>query len=179
MSEQYTYDNLKNNAFAVRIDRIPQTMFRVVSGDIPAITIPAVETSFPGVDQSFSGTKEVFEDLILEFIVDVDMKNYEEIYHWITQQKYAVTPDEFTPKNGKEEDLYSDGVFIIMNSSSNPHRVFSFKEMFPVSLGSLHFDTSITDAQPVQCMVTFKYSRFELKPIDTLKGVQTPSQVAP
>ena len=179
MAEQYTYDNLKNNAFAVRIDRIPQTMFRVVSGDIPAITIPAAEAQFPGVDQYFSGTKVVFEDLIVEFIVDVDMKNYEEIYHWITQQKYAVSNKEFDSKNDNEDALYSDGVFIIMNSSSNPHRVFSFKEMFPVSLGSLHFDTSITEPQPVQCTVTFKYSRFELKPIDTIKGIQIPNQVAP
>ena len=168
--EKYDYDFLKNNGFTFSLERLPQTMFRVVACDVPAISIPAPVGGFPGATQYFSGTNEEFDELSMSFLVDDDLKNYEEIYRWITQQKFAVRKKEFTPKNEVESFLYSDGTLVTMNNASNPNRVFSFKNLFPVSLGNLHFDTSVTEPQPVTCEVNFRYSYIELKAIDYIKN---------
>jgi hypothetical protein len=170
MIETYNYDFLKNNGFLFTLDRLPQTNFRMVSCEIPTISIPPAIVPFPGMSVPFAGNTEEFQDFTMEFIVDDDMKNYEEIYHWITQQKFAVSSDEFTPKNSKEEKFYSDGSLVIMNNASNPNRVFMFKNMFPMSLGSVRFNTTVSEPQPVQCSVTFKYTYFEMKKISYIQN---------
>lgn len=170
MSETYNYDFLKNNGFLFTLDRIPQLNFRVISFEIPTISIPPVVASFPGMSVPYSGATEEFEDLVLEFIVDDNMLNYEEIYNWITQQKFAVGADEFTPKNDKEKPFYSDGNLVVMDNASNPNRVFVFKNMFPISLGAIRFNTTVSEPQEVQCSVTFKYTYFEMKKASYIKN---------
>ena len=163
MVEKYSYNFLQNNGFTFALERIPQTLFRVVACDVPSLTVPPAEAGYPGSSQYFPGTFNEFEELTMEFLVDEDLKNYEEIYHWITQQRFAIGKD-FVAKNDSERFLVSDGMLVTLDNSSNPNRVFHFKSMFPISLGNLHFDTSITQPEPITCQVTFRYSTFVLKP---------------
>lgn len=160
--ETYSYNFLQNNGFTFLLERIPQTIFRVTSCDVPGLTVPTPETSSGRTTQYFPGTANEFDELVMEFIVDENLKNYEELYRWITQQRY--TDKEFVPKSEKENLLVSDGVLVTMTNASNPNRVFKFANMFPISLGNIHFDTTISEPQPVTCTVTFKYSYFELVP---------------
>jgi hypothetical protein len=159
--QTYTNNNLQNNGFTFILERIPQTIFRVTSTDIPSITVPPAQGGYPGTTQHFPGTFTEFEDITLSFIVDEDMKNYEEIYRWVVKQRFA---ENQVPKDSIDEVYVSDGVLTTLNNSSNPNRVFKFKAMFPVQLGNIHFDTSITSPEPVECTVTFKYSYFEMMP---------------
>lgn len=163
MAECFSYNTLQNNGFTFTLERLPQTMFRVVQCNIPSVSLPPPGAGYPGASQYFPGTTAEYDELTMVFIVDEHLKNYEEIYRWITQQKSYVKPDEFTPKNMTEEKLVSDGSLITLTNSSNPNRIFSFKDMFPVSLGQLQFDTSVSEPSPVQCEVTFRYSYFTLK----------------
>lgn len=161
--ETYSNNLLQNNGFAFVLERIPQTIFRVVSCDIPSMNVPPAPAGFPGASQNFPGTFTEFDDLTLEFLVDEDLKNYEEIYHWMMQQRFAIG-DEYTPKNDMEIPLVSDGALTTMTNASNANRVFKFVSMFPVFLGSIHFDTSINQPDPITCTVTFKYSYFKMMP---------------
>lgn len=158
--EIYSNNLLQINGFTFSLDRIPQTTFRVTSCDLPEITVPAPESQSGRAMQYFPGTSNEFEPLNIEFLVDEDLKNYKEMYRWITQQRY--TNKEFIPKD-KEEFLVSDGTLLTMTNSSNPNITFYFKDLFPISLGSLHFDTSIDQPTAVTCTATFRYSYFEVR----------------
>lgn len=163
MAEPHNYNLLRNNGFQFSLLRIPQTAFRVVACDIPGISIPPAQAGFPGATQFFPGGNAEFEELTLDFLVDEDLLNYEEIYRWITQQKYYIG-DDFKPKNDKELGLVSDGTLVTMTNASNPNRVFSFKNMFPISIGAIHFDTSVNQPDQITCQVTFRYSYFVMEP---------------
>ena len=158
--EIYSNNLLQINGFTFTLDRIPQTTFRLTSCDLPEITVPAPEVSSGSGNQFFPGTANEFEPLTIEFLVDEDLKNYKEIYRWITQQKY--TTKEFTPKE-KEYFLVSDGALLTMTNSSNPNIAFNFKDLFPVSLGGLRFSTTVDQPTPVTCTATFRYSYFEIR----------------
>jgi hypothetical protein len=160
MSETYSQNFLQNNGFIFSLDRIPQTTFRVVACDVPSITVPAPEQGSAASSQFFPGSATEFDELSMDFLVDEDLKNYEEIYNWITQQRFA---ENYVPKNSREEKLVSDGTLATMSNASNVNRVFYFKDLFPVSLGNMHFDTSISQPEPVTCTVTFRYSYFVLR----------------
>ena len=164
----HSYNLLQNNGFLFSLARIPETVFRVTSCNVPGISIQPVSEGFPGATQYFPGSNSEFEELSLEFLVDEDLTNYEEIYHWITQQRYASIGDKFVPKNDKELTDVSDGTLVTMTNQSNPNRVFAFRGLFPISLGTIRFDTTVDQPQPVRCQVTFRYSYFELIPMNSL-----------
>lgn len=159
-----TYSNnlLQNNGFTFILERIPQTVFRVTATSVPAINVPPASAGYPGSTQNFPGTFTEFEDINLEFLVDENLENYEEIYRWIVKQRFA---ENQVPKSEIDVSYYSDGVLTTMTNSSEPNRKFKFKSMFPYAMSALNFDTSITSPEPVKCTVTFKYSTFELIPI--------------
>jgi hypothetical protein len=159
--ENYSNNNLQNNAFTFVLERIPQTIFRVTQCDVPSITVPPAGAGFPGSSQAFPGTFTEFDDITLTFIVDEDLQNYEEIYRWIVKQRFA---ENQVPSSDIDVPYVSDGALTTMTNSSNPNRTFKFKAMFPVALGSIHFDTTVSSPEPVECTVTFKYSYFELNP---------------
>lgn len=159
MMETYSYNNLLSNGFLMTLERIPQTIFRVTRCSIPSIQIPAPAVGNPGSTQYFPGSVTEFDTLSIEFMVDEDLKNYEEMFNWITQQRYM---SEFVPSLDGGPPLVSDGSVIIMSNNSTPRRVFSFKNLFPISIGELSFDTTVDQPMPVMCQAEFRFSYFTM-----------------
>jgi hypothetical protein len=160
MSIQQDYNTLKSNAFNFVLARIPETAFRVTACNLPSVYIPTPEENPPGILQAWSGTDSRFEELTLKFIVDENLRNYRELYNWITMQRYAARTDAVAPQY-LESELYSDGALITLTNASNPNIVFSFKNMFPTSLSELSFDTT-TAVMQVSCQAVFRYSYFTI-----------------
>lgn len=159
MKTAHNYNLLQNNGFVFSLERIPQTMFRVVACDVPGISIPPANAGTPGVTQYFPGGNSEFEELTMDFLVDENLENYEEIYHWITQQRFF---GNYKAKGDLDTPMVSDGALVTLTNQSNPNRTFKFKAMFPISLGNIHFDTSVSQPEPITCQVTFRYAYFEL-----------------
>jgi hypothetical protein len=158
--EVFSPNLLQNNSYTFTLDRIPQVTFRIVSCDIPTISVaPAPSGAYPGAPQYFPGNTIEFDEFSADFLVDADLRNYEEIYDWLTQMQFAT---EFKPKNEKELLMVSDGTLITMTNASNANRVFSFKDMFPVSLGGIHFDSTVAAPDQLTCTVNFRYSYFQM-----------------
>ncbi len=158
MSIQQEYNTLKSNAFTFVIQRLPETMFRVTACNLPTISLPVPDVNVPGTTQYWAGTYTEFDEITLRFVVDEDLKNYKEIYDWITQQRYAASTDN-VPNNQLESDFYKDGTLWTTTNAGNPNIKFNFKAMFPVSVGELVFDVT-SNPEPVTCQVTFRYSYF-------------------
>lgn len=160
MSIKQDYNTLKSNGFNFVLSRIPETAFRVTACNLPSVFIPTPEESPPGILQAWSGTGSQFEELTLKFIVDENLRNYRELYNWITMQRYAARTDKLPP-NFLEDELYSDGALITLTNASNPNIIFSFKNLFPMSIGELSFDTT-TPVTQVTCQAVFRYSYFTM-----------------
>ena len=124
--ETYSYNLLQNNGFTFSLDRIPQTNFRVIAARLPGISVPPPNAGDPGATQYFPGSATEFDELSLDFLVDENLENYEEIYRWLTQQRFA--NKDFKPKTDRESKLVSDGVLVTLTNASNPNRTFYFKD---------------------------------------------------
>jgi hypothetical protein len=158
------YNMLKSNSYTFSIARIPETMFRVVAVNLPDTSVPAPMVASAASSQWFPGSASEFSQLSLTFIVDEDLKNYEEIFRWLTQQRYDIGAG-FSAANTKEASLTSDGTLITLTNASNPNRVIRFKDLFPTSLSGLDFDTRNSDPIPVECTATFYFSQFTIDSI--------------
>jgi hypothetical protein len=154
------FNSLSTNAFTFNLLRIPETTFRCTSVEVPSITVPAPDSNSGSSNQWFPGSATEFDEMSVKFIVDENLKNYEEIYHWITQQRYA-NKDSWKSISDSDKLLVSDGFLTTLTNNSNPNRVFYFKDMFPTAVGSLSFDTE--NPTQVTCYVNFRFSYFELR----------------
>ncbi len=153
------YNMLKSNSFQFSMERIPETIFRVTAVNLPDVSVPAPMAASAASNQYFPGSSSEFAQLTLTFLVDENLKNYEEIFRWITQQRYDIGT-EFAPKNTNEMRLVSDATLVTLTNSSNPNRTIKFYDVFPTSLSALNFSTQQADPIPVECTASFYFSRF-------------------
>jgi hypothetical protein len=111
-----------------------------------------------------------FSDLEVTFRVDEDMENYLEIYNWMVATGFPENFDQYKgpdPSNRQsnftQKELVSDATLVIHDSKMNPKTEIIFKDIFPIQLSELKFDTRSTDVIYIDATVTFTHSRFNMK----------------
>ena len=128
------------------------------SASIPEIAIPIAEVQTPYRRVPIAGSGGLqFGDLQVRFIIDEELKNYNEIHKWI--KKYGLA-EQRLPED--EKDLYSHGRLMILTSHNNLNHVAEFTNLFPISLSGVPFDATVGDVEYLLADVTFKYERYEL-----------------
>ena len=133
--------------FKFDIAALPETSFFVQTTSLPGISLTPMEIGLPQRTGLALNTGVIqYEELTIAFLVDEYLKNWMEIYNWLTGQP-----------------SYTSGVLTILSSSMNPTIEAHFKELFPISLSELAFDSTTADPTYHQASVTFKYTEYTIK----------------
>ena len=96
------------------------------------------------------------------------MENYLAVHRWITALGFPESTEQFanfvTNEDGTRDDLqqYSDGTLRILNSNFQPTINIKFKDLFPVSLSSLEFESTDDDIQYFTAEAIFKYTVYTI-----------------
>ena len=150
-------------AFQFTVTKEPKVSFFCTSASIPELFFQTnIQPSYLK-DIDVPGEKLEYGDLTVRFLVDEDLKNYMAIHNWMTGIGYPETLGDFkteTTKPDTSRDMnqqFSDGSLSILNSNFRTNAIVKFKDLFPVSLTSLEFDTAVTDIQYFTAEATFKY----------------------
>ena len=122
------------------------------------------------------GDRITLDPLVVRFIVDEDMLNYQEIYNWIMQLAPGYDTDDFREligstktttgfdnRSGDYSKMYSDATLIVYNSKNIPKVEVKFKNMFPTSLSSLEYSQELTDVEYFKASATFRYIYYEFE----------------
>jgi len=149
--------------FLFNITKEPKVSFFCTSASIPSLSFETNTQPSYLKDIDVPGEKIQYENLRVRFLVDEDLKNYMAIHNWITGIGYPETLQDFKTEVTKDDgsiDLnqqFSDGALTIQNSNYRTTAVVKFKDLFPIELTSLEFDTGVTDIQYFTAEATFKY----------------------
>ena len=119
------------------------------------------------------GDKLTYDDFSLEFFVDENLENYLQVHNWLRGLGYPNSIQEFIDLKAEDEyfpntsvknsfNEYSDATLKIYNSNFNPMVDIQFKDMFPVILSTIKFDSKTTDINYVVAEVSFKYSIYDI-----------------
>jgi hypothetical protein len=153
--------------FKFTLSKEPKAVFFCNSARIPEITLDTLQQPTYLKDIDVPGGKLQYGDLNLRFIVDEDMVNYMAIHNWMTGLGAPESLRQYYDLiDGTGEDpkkAFSDGSLYILDSSYNTNAIVKFKDLFPVSLTSLEFDSTLTDVQYFTANVTFKYTVYNIK----------------
>jgi hypothetical protein len=155
-----THNQLTNNKFRFFLNRCPTMTYFCQRANIPSYSFGITTQSNPtGVNIRRPGTSFVYEDLNIGFSVDENMKNWLEIYNWITDIGFSYQgTSEILRDNQKTSTAY----LIVMNSSYSPLLTIKYKNVFPTFLSSIDFDSSLPDTDPIISSATFTYTHYEI-----------------
>ena len=143
-------------SFATNFLRMPGINYFCQRVNIPGLSLANTIQSTPFANIPIEGDVLEFEDLSLAFVVDEDMQNYLELYNWLHALGFPERYAQYDSQAGK--DIKSDVNIIIHTNKSNPNYNVVFKDVFPVTLGAISFDTNNTGLEPIVIDATFKYT---------------------
>ena len=154
--------------FKFTLAKEPKVSFFSSSSQIPEINLgSAIQPSYLK-NLDVPGDKLSYGDFYLKFLVDENLENYMAIHNWLTGLGYPETTGQFKDLTTNDDDLrnyqqqFSDGSLHILNSNFNDVAIVKFRDLFPVYLTSLEFETSDTDINYFTAEVTFKYTLYDI-----------------
>ena len=154
--------------FKFTLAKEPKVSFFCNTARIPEISMGTAIQPSSLKDLDVPGDKISYGDFYVRFLVDENMENYMSIHNWITGLGYPETTDQYTAAITDADGIrdpksvFSDGTLRILNSNYRDVALIKFKDLFPISLSSLEFDSTITDVQYLTAEVTFKYTVYNI-----------------
>jgi len=159
---------LGDNNFQFEIMNLPYVSLFAQNFSIPGVSLGRAPVPTSNVDYNVPGDKMEFEDLTITFMVDEHIKNYMEIFNWMTALGFPESSEQF--KALKEHHTpyteTSDIVMTILTNKFNPHTKIHFVDCFPTDLTPIDFTNVNTTVDPIQATVTFDYSYYFFKSIN-------------
>lgn len=130
--------------------------------NLPDISISVAKTtSSPKVGSwNIAGTAINYERLQIRFLMDENIEAWQEIYVWLKELVDGYKPQP-TELYGEAESTAA--IHITTNNHSSMGKVFTFRRLFPVQLGGIRFDTTVTGPEVLSCDVVFQYDTYDLE----------------
>lgn len=159
---------LSPTGFKFTLVKYPKVAFFCNSAKIPEISLNVATQPTYLNDIPQPGGKMTFGDLNIKFLVDESMENYMVIHNWMTAFGGSGSLEEYgtliTDKNGTQNTVkaFSDGSLYVLNSNYGSTSIVKFKDLFPIYLSSLDFDSTVTDINYFTAEVVFKYTIYDI-----------------
>ena len=181
------FDYSQTNQFKVYLPLFPITEWFVTRANIPGVTLGQAVQATPFTDMPVVGDKLTYDDFYFTFIVDEQLKNYQEMHNWLvsigfpasgTQYKSVPRPDGTTRASQQiidrssgtgsvvdmvDRTLYSDIEMFILSSKNNPVVKIQMYESFPTSLTAIEYSSQESDTTYAECTCTFAYTYFTIE----------------
>ena len=147
LTSNYNFLSPTGFKLVVNHDRLANLEYFATSVTLPSFNTGVVDLNSQQHKGYIQGDMTM-DELSLRVAIDEDMKVYTEMFEWMIESR--------------DEKLSSfDATLIIMTSHNNPNRSVQFKNIFPVSMGSLEFNTQSSDIEYLQADISFRYDEFK------------------
>jgi hypothetical protein len=158
---------LSNNKYEFVIDRLPHVTFFIQSVVIPDVSLVGTQVPSPYVSVPIPGNILNYGELTVTYIMDEDMKAWREIYDWMYNLGNPESKNkigDLTQTLGRRNSVTSDASLLIKSNANNPRVKFTFKDIFPTTLGGLTL--SSTEGQEfITSTISFLYSHYTVDSI--------------
>ena len=182
------FDYSQINQFKVYLPLFPITEWFVTRANIPGVTLGQAVQATPFTDMPVVGDKLTYDDFYFTFIVDEQLKNYQEMHNWLVNIGFPASGSQFkaqarpdgtsrasqqiidrsTPEqvvDMVDRTLYSDIEMFILSSKNNPVIKIQMFESFPTSLTAIEYSSGEGDTTYAECTCTFAYSYFTIEAV--------------
>ena len=101
----------------------------------------------------------------IEFIVNEDLSSWTNLYKWFTS---IADPDGFEQRDHSRElqqnKHFSDATLTVLSALNNPIVRIQYKNVFPLTMSDIQFDTKLSADSIITCSATFRYQSYVYLP---------------
>ena len=158
---------LSNNKYEFVIDRLPHVTFFIQSVVIPDVSLVGTQVPSPYVSVPIPGNILNYGELQVNYIMDEDMKAWREIYDWMYNLGNPESRNkigDLTQTLGRRNSVTSDASLLIKSNANNPRVKFTFKDIFPTTLGGLTLSSN-EGQEFITSTISFLYSHYTVDSI--------------
>ena len=158
---------LQPTKYLLTFSRLPNVQYFCQAVNLPGISVGQAPINFPSVDVYAPGNKITYNNFNVDFIVDEPLKTWIELYNWFRS---------FSSPNGEEErnrlsviqnqgkpttkPWYSDATLTILSGLNNPIIRIQYKNVFPLSISDIKFDSTQSADTILTATATFRYQSY-------------------
>ena len=172
--------------FKFQITKLPKVEYFCTSVNLPAVSISEVRQPTPFVDVPLPGTTLTYSPLNMNFLVDENLENFQEIHGWLRGLGFPESYTEYAdglaagadraPTSGgavssepgkvkygapSQTAYFSDATLVVLTSKNNPIKEIRFRDVYPTNIGELQYDQQGGDVQYLTASVTFNYRGYD------------------
>jgi len=130
---------------------------------VPGISLANIAINTPFTVVNEPGDQVTFEPLVVQFIVDEEMRNWLEVWDWMTGLGFVREFKDFTNIKSSVYGLESDATMTILTANMNAQIHVKFENIFPISLSEIQFTSTDADTQAITATATFNYTSYTVE----------------
>jgi hypothetical protein len=175
-SQPENTNNIQTTRHKMTFLRLPHMVYFCQSVYLPSISLGDIIVENPFLPTHHAGEKLIFEPLTLTFIIDEDLRAWEEIYNWMKGLGFPNKFDQYKqlkergigplgtvfPAKGSE-NLYTDCTLHLYTNSHVKNFDIVFHDAYPSLLGPINFTATDESVVTLTTDVTIQYDWFEFK----------------
>ena len=151
---------LQQTKYTFTIPSLPFAKYFCQTVLMPGIATNEVLVPTPFADTYRHGDKLMYDALTLTFLVDEDLRTWEDTYIWLIT---LTNPFKFKQYANRFTEKYYDGYLEIKTNSNIPNIRVKFTNCHPTQLGAIQFDHTVTaDITPI-CDMTIRYDQMVIE----------------
>jgi hypothetical protein len=172
-------DYLKPNGFKFLVHNLPNVSFFCQSANIPDVSLGSPQVATPLVDYYEPGDKLAYGELLIRFLIQENMANYNELYEWLIGLGFPESHEQYTNfsksqsyrfpniRADKQQALgnFSDASLFVLDSNNNPSMKIVFQDAFPTSLSGLEFEISSGNTDYFVGAASFRYRQYKIEAV--------------
>jgi hypothetical protein len=145
---------LQPTKYTVSFPEIPDTVYFCQKVNLPGVSITELTQVTPNLDLFVPGTKITYNNFDMEFLINEDISSWLYIYNWMR----GITTDM-----GSRTKPQTQAILTIFSNQNNPKIRIKYRDIFPLNLSDIQFDTTQSAEEHMYATATFKYNYFDIE----------------
>ena len=167
-------DILQTTRFKLAFNRLENVTFFCQNVNLPGVSLSEVPRNTPFIDLYVPGDKMIYDTLNITFILDEDMRGWQSLHDWIRSMTFPTDFQEYRDLEklsstsayrsaNRLPPQYTDATLSIYTNKNNLNFRIIFKDVFPVSVGSILFNAADNADNIASSDATFRFSYYNIE----------------
>lgn len=145
---------LQPTKYSVSFPEISDTIYFCQKVNLPGVQVSELPHVTPNLDLFVAGTKITYGSFDIEFLVNEDLTSWLYIHNWIkgitTDMNYRAYPKV-------------QAILTIYSNQNNPKFRIKYNDIFPLNLGDIEFDTTLSAEDHLISRASFRFNYFDIE----------------
>lgn len=144
---------LQPTKFTITFPQVTDTIFFCQKINIPGISVNELPRQVPNVDLYVPGTRISYNTLDITFLVNENLSSWRVVHDWMRKN---TIDQQYKYQN-------FDAILTVLSNQNNPKLRIKYGNVFPISLGDLEFDTTLSAEQHITSTASFRFDAYDIE----------------